>query len=763
MVSWAPCMLSHRRLHGRSDVPRKILGIAPAIWLMFLADRMNCGDLELLTAVRKLSVSRSALVQFRLILVAAIAGIGANLLALYIKRSQLLVGMDGSYMLDLATRQTAWHIPWWSSSFDFFEGIGDVFFGMNFTLLPSYAVGLFFTNVIATKVAIYLLVGFEMLAAIIIFGRALGVSYAVSVAAAAITIVSLFPLASPTLIYAMFALAPQFGTFIAYSLLIAAAFVFYGRRGWLNDLPLALVIAALLAWLILIGLTSVLLGAPFLLLCAVSAIIAAPDRRERTAKIALLLVLLAAVIALGPGIYLAGTILDTAAVFFPAELTNDRATFYFASILFHWSSVGPVGPLLVVLGVMGAAAAIFDRSQPVLRIFGITLLTYLGTRLTFAAAVILIDFWRGPAALYFEFFVVPLYAIFATSLIAKCLAWIWRLRGWTRVCSGAAILIITFIEGAIAVALAATTRNPDFSSSFPPEEPSIIRYVADQSKLDIGGIFRGRTVNMLGQTISEKINWMTLHGIDGSMNGLVGNDLRLIGLHYYGIPGLFEYSPTISPFFYAFTTRLLGLPGDKQTRNVLVLRRLNPEILRLLGVRFIITDAEYRGPAALRSTMALGGRTLFLYELADVNVGQYSPTRVVKLRTAPEILEYVGSATFDSRNEVVSNAAELLDAAPVAARRAEFRFFGAKLHISAESDGNSVLVLPLEYSRCVAMEVTEGSGSMFRANLLQVGIVFSKKIDAYLSLDAGAFLNPACRVKDFLDARALLVGDIKPL
>jgi hypothetical protein len=716
----------------------------------------------LLTEVRKLSTSRSARVQFWLILAAAISGIGANLLALFIKRSQLLIGMDGSYMLDLATRQTGWHIPWWSSSFDFFEGIGDVFFGMNFTLLPSYAVGLLLANVIATKVVIYALIGLEMLAAIIIFGRALGVSYVVSVTAAAITIISLFPVASPTLIYAMFALAPQFGTFIACSLLIAAAFVFYGRRRWLNDLPLALVIAALLAWLILIGLTSVLLGAPFLLLCAVSAIIAAPDRRERTAKIALLLVLFAGV-ALGPGIYLAGTILDTAAVLFPAELANDRATFYFASILFHWFSVGPVGPVLVVLGVVGAAAAAFDRSRPVLRIFGITLLTYLGTRLTFAAAVILIDFWRGPAALYFEFFVVPLYAIFAASILAKCVAWIWRLRAWPRVSSGAAILAITFLEGAIAVALASTTRNPDFGSPFPPAEPPIIRYVADQSKLDIGGIFRGRTVNMLGQTISEKINWMTLHGIDGSMNGLVGNDLRLIGLHYYGIPGLFEYTPAISPFFYAFMTRLLGLPGDKQTRNVLVLRRINPEILRLLGVRFIITDAEYQGPAALRSTMALGGRTLFLYELDDVNVGQYSPTRVVKLRTAPEILDYVGRAAFDSRNEVVSDAEGPSDVAIVAARRAELRFFGAKLHISAESDGNSILVLPLEYSRCLAMEATEGSVSMFRANLLQVGIAFSKKIDAYISLNAGPFLNPACRFKDFLDARTLLVGDVKPL
>jgi hypothetical protein len=715
------------------------------------------------TEVRKLSPKCAAWAEFSLILVAAIWSVGANLLALFIKRSQLLVGFDGSYMLDLATRQTEWRIPWFSSSFDFFQGIGDVFFTVNFTLLPSYSVGLLLTNVIATKIAIYLVVGFELVIAIIVFGRALGVSYVVSITAAAITVLSLFPLASPTLIYGIIALTPHFGSYIACSLLIGAVFICYGQRCWLKDLPYALIGVTLFGWLIVASITSLLLSASFLLLCAVSAIIAASNKRERRLKVILLLVVIAGAIFLGPGVYLAGTILESAAVFFPGELTNDRATFYFASILFHWSSVGPVGPLIVVLAVVGAGLAAFDRSKPVLRIFGITLLTYLGTRLTFATAVILIDFWRGPAALYFEFFVIPLYAIFAASLLAKCFAWIWRLSGWTPVSSGTAILILAGVEGVIAIALASTTTNPDFRGVFPPQEPPIIRYIAGESKLDVGELFRGRTANLMGRAVAEKIDWLTLHNIDGFMNLSIGNDLRLIGLHYYGIPGLFEYTPSMSPFFYAFTTRLLGVEGDQQARNVLVLRRINPEILKLLGVRFVVTDARYQGSATLRTTMQVGDRTLFLYELDDVNVGQYSPTRIVRRMTAPAILDYVEGNTFDPRNEVVAYAEVALDVPLKAARGAELTFLGAKLRIRAESDGTSILVLPLEYSRCLKLEATEGGGSMFRANLLEVGIIFSKHIDAYLSLNAGAFLNSACRVRDFLDARSLLVGEIKPL
>ena len=35
----------------------------------------------------------------------------AGLIALYLKRSQLLIGFDGSYMRDLAQRQFEWHLP----------------------------------------------------------------------------------------------------------------------------------------------------------------------------------------------------------------------------------------------------------------------------------------------------------------------------------------------------------------------------------------------------------------------------------------------------------------------------------------------------------------------------------------------------------------------------------------------------------------------------------------------------------------------------
>src|SRR4029453_19268540 len=57
-------------------------------------------------------------------------------LALYLNHNELLIGFDGGYMRNLAHRQFAWGIPLFFSSLDWFQGIGDLFFAVNFRLLP---------------------------------------------------------------------------------------------------------------------------------------------------------------------------------------------------------------------------------------------------------------------------------------------------------------------------------------------------------------------------------------------------------------------------------------------------------------------------------------------------------------------------------------------------------------------------------------------------------------------------------------------------
>jgi hypothetical protein len=700
----------------------------------------------------------------RFLSLAALAAVwlGATTIALYIKSTQLLIGFDGGYMLNLAQRQLAWHIPLFSASMDWFQGLGDVFVAVNFRLLPAFVVGSLFASTTAAKVAIYEVVLCELSLAIVVFALTLGASRAVAIAAALLTCLIFIPFAHPTLIYGILSLAPQMGSMIAGALLAGASFLAYGRRNWLADLPYALIVLALLTWSAVVSITIILLAAPFLLLCAVSGMIAAGSPAERRCKIGLFIVAALLLAAAGPAIYLVSTIVDTAAVIFPEELANDRASLYFTSILFQGKSIGPAGPLLVISAIAGAVLAAMDRSRPTLRIFAFTLLTYLGSRLTFAIVIILFDFWRGPAPLYFEFFVIPLYAIFALLFWARMLERLWSSRGW--VLPNSPDVDVKLLGGAIIVvlALAVVTSRKDFGFPYPPESTPITSLLSRETGLRPGSAFRGRTANMTGRSIDRNVDWLDLHGIDGGLVQATGNELRVVGLHYFGIPGLFQYTPTISPFLYAVTSRLLGLPGDKQMRNVIVLRDISPRILAMLGVRFVITDREYDGPASLRTSIPVKDRTLLLYEIPDPNLGSYSPTKVSRLATATDIITRLGDSDFDPKAEIIADIAEEGERL-VPARNTSLTFLGRSLRIRAESDGRSILLLPLEFSRCVEAKVTEGTKlALFRANLLETGILFAGRLDATLSVQTGPFLNPACRLRDLFDARALKIGEVPP-
>jgi hypothetical protein len=287
-----------------------------------------------------------------------------------------------------------------------------------------------------------------------------------------------------------------------------------------------------------------------------------------------------------------------------------------------------------------------------------------------------------------------------------------------------------------------------------------VKILAADSGLDGDRVFRGRTANMVGRSIPRGIDWLELHRIDGALTGTIGNELRLVGLHAFGVPGLFQYTPTISPSFYALTSRLLALPDDKQLRNVVVTRKFEPRILAMLGVRYVITDLAYDGAATLRASLPTAKGTLLLYEITEPNLGNYSPTAVTAAGAAAEILGRLADPGFDPAHEIIADLPQQ-DSVLVPARNARLTFLGNSLKIEAESDGRSIVLLPLEYSRClrVSTRVAE-KPTLIRANLLETGVLFSGRLDADVTIETSAFIDPACRLRDLFDVRALRIGEL---
>jgi hypothetical protein len=80
--------------------------------------------------------------------------------------------------------------------------------------------------------------------------------------------------------------------------------------------------------------------------------------------------------------------------------------------------------------------------------------------------------------------------------------------------------------------------------------------------------------------------------------------------------------------------------------------------------------------------------------------------------------------------------------------------------VHAQSAGRSILVLPLEFSRCLHVMPNSSSGAavaprLFRADLLMTGILFEKNLDAKIIYRTGPFAGSTCRLRDAQDMVAL--------
>jgi hypothetical protein len=151
---------------------------------------------------------------------------------------------------------------------------------------------------------------------------------------------------------------------------------------------------------------------------------------------------------------------------------------------------------------------------------------------------------------------------------------------------------------------------------------------------------------------------------------------------------------------------------------------------------------------------------LYLYELDRVNLGQYSPTEFRHAATASEMLEVLAEPSLDPASTAVTS--EPLPNSLTHARLDAFEVEAGHFRVKASSEGWSLLVLPLEFSRCFRLDHKVGTAAearLIRVDLLMTGIVFSKELDARLSYHTGPFVNSRCRLSDAEDMKTVKIGD----
>jgi hypothetical protein len=208
----------------------------------------------------------------------------------------------------------------------------------------------------------------------------------------------------------------------------------------------------------------------------------------------------------------------------------------------------------------------------------------------------------------------------------------------------------------------------------------------------------------------------------------------------------------MSPTYFQFAKEFFAFPNDQQERGSIILRQPNPRWLAAFGVKYIIIDAPMKEMIQQKIMPLAELGNLYLYELIDANIGQYSPTQIIKLVNSKQILEKLKNKQFDPEIQIVTDIE--LPNKLVKATNSKIIINKGYFNIVATSKGDSVILLPVEYSHCLTIKSNISKSSkpiLFRANITQTGIFFHHHLNASIRYFTGPFYHSTCRLRDAKD------------
>jgi hypothetical protein len=146
----------------------------------------------------------------------------------------------------------------------------------------------------------------------------------------------------------------------------------------------------------------------------------------------------------------------------------------------------------------------------------------------------------------------------------------------------------------------------------------------------------------------------------------------------------------------------------------------------------------------------------FLVELKNPNLGDYSPTKSYVVESLEETFKTMDRSDFSLIDDVV--VYKPLAKNLVKASSSKLTLKGGDLRIQANSPGKSMLILPLEFSNCLAFKSNDSKSGFidaFRVDGILTGLLFDGYLDVTAELRYGIFTNSGCRLKDLSDYKTL--------
>jgi hypothetical protein len=702
-------------------------------------------------------LSKTVLLSHLLILIGVSVTVFSN------NKLALFQGIDGAYYQILLKYMHEWMPFQFFLPYNPLQGNGNIIFAINLPILPSQLISYLFTGS-ATPVVIYTVVAVELFLSTVFLGYCFKLKPPVVMLAAWLLPLISLPFYRFSIIYGVTVLTPYVMEQASLIALIIGGFYLLGKQSVFHSVFWGGLVIGTFFYTNIASPALIILIVPLLLTFGLISLLTS-SKAERHTKIIFILVSLLMFL---PGLlpFLAGIFLNTAPAFFSSEMYNDRGNLHYVSLLFH----SDYGPYLVSFSLVGSvlASLVAKRHAKILAIA-----TLLCTLIILLPGLVLQRFgenYRGPSILYVEFFLWQFYCIFAAFAVVYPLGFVKGLivkmtgRRYFQFLPMSLPRLYLLVLILPMVIVRDSYFYPAGGGQWQTQKTAMVQKLEQEIAISPGSEYRGIVATFTGYNNVPSIIWFNQHSYDGQLMGQIGNEHRAVGLWKYNIPTLIEYSPLITPSFYLMASRLLARATDQQMRNIMVYSNPNLNYLKNLGVRFLITDFPMAGGALKDTLTAPQGISLYLYELDQPNLGNYSPVKFYAADNAAGTLKYLSANSFDFQQEVVVEQAISTKLVKPASSKMFVERQG--MRVMAQTEGVSLIVLPLEFSHCLQLPVPASdsitlSPRLLRVNLSQTGLLFAGTIDAQIQFAYGPFHNPMCRIQDYLDMKRLRIAELR--
>jgi hypothetical protein len=690
-------------------------------------------------------------------------------IAFHSKSPLVFYRFDGIYLLIAAVMQKTWSVSDWYFTSNPLQGIGGLELPQHNLMDPALWLTAHLPASIGPTVAMTFYA--VLLAAIICWlATRLGMAPLPTILAAWLGPLLALPYVYPSLGFDFLWGDPTYIMLIAFNTAAILLYLDLGRGPLVADVGRFFAIAAACAYGFLQFPNFVPVSLVVLAFFGVVALLMAASRRERLLKLAAAIVLGAAAAAIFAGLIfgLYGFAKPTFFwyEFFPRPGSLRDLSFFIAEHS-RWPSW--IVYAVSLAGALHAALRGGATMRPMARGF----LAFVGAELM--VAFLVEQGWKGPRIAYIDILTYPFYCVFAAHGAAAAIGWvdrrIGRVIGHDRVgYNRAGIAVLCLLPWLVLIDYWPPPLERPFVRNlnpyiWPPAETPVSKFLAREIALRPGQPFRGRIASVAGSDFEPE--WIsapliTQHNYDVVNLFLSGNDHRLYGLWYYGIPTLIELNQFSSPFFHLVNARLLNAPGSKDLRSYETQSIVNDRIMALLGVRYLLSNKLLPDRTPVLHHRLVEGQDLYIYSVPDPNLAGYSVTQIHRAADARDAINLLADPSLDPRKvAVLTEALEVPTLVP--ARRSVLVVERGGYRIEADSTGTSLLVLPLEYSHCLRADLTASGATpprLLRANLAMAAILFSGQVKGTLKLRYGPF-SSSCRIEDWREAEVLRIGEAR--